>query len=327
MAFYRKKLYEPDSKEFFKVSRSKIDLFIECPRCFYLDRRLGIGRPAGFPFNLNSAVDSGNFRVQKFTSTGVYLLQWGGQGSEGEKFVRPWGIASDSLNNIYVVDNGFHAVKKFNSSGVFLLKWGTGGTGDGQFSKPNGVAVDQFNHVYVADSTNNRIQKFNSNGVYISQWGTGGTGDGQFKLPFGVDVDAEGSVFVADTSNNRIQKFTNTGIFVTKFGALGVGDGQLQFPQGLEVGTNGIVYVADTLNNRVQQFAKPCGRITVIKKVDPFPDSKDFTFTRNFGANFLLDDDNNPTLSNEITFEVPSPNNNFVITEICVCEHNVAITD
>ncbi|MDZ4284522.1 MAG: PD-(D/E)XK nuclease family protein [Patescibacteria group bacterium] len=41
----------------FKLSRSKIDLFLECPRCFYLDRRLGVGRPPGFPFNLNSAVD------------------------------------------------------------------------------------------------------------------------------------------------------------------------------------------------------------------------------------------------------------------------------
>ncbi len=41
----------------FKVSRSKIDLFLECPRCFYYDRKLGIGRPPGFPFTLNSAVD------------------------------------------------------------------------------------------------------------------------------------------------------------------------------------------------------------------------------------------------------------------------------
>ncbi|MBU0530914.1 PD-(D/E)XK nuclease family protein [Patescibacteria group bacterium] len=41
----------------FKVSRSKIDLFLECPKCFWLDRVKGIGRPPGFPFNLNSAVD------------------------------------------------------------------------------------------------------------------------------------------------------------------------------------------------------------------------------------------------------------------------------
>jgi hypothetical protein len=57
MAYYRKKLYDPKAEESFRVSRSKIDLFVECPRCFYLDRRLGVSRPQGFPFNLNSAVD------------------------------------------------------------------------------------------------------------------------------------------------------------------------------------------------------------------------------------------------------------------------------
>lgn len=41
-----------------KLSRSKIDLFGECPRCFYLDNKLGLKRPPGYPFNLNSAVDS-----------------------------------------------------------------------------------------------------------------------------------------------------------------------------------------------------------------------------------------------------------------------------
>jgi CRISPR/Cas system-associated exonuclease Cas4 (RecB family) len=55
--FYKKKLYLPEAKEAFRVSRSKIDLFLECPRCFYLDRKLGVSRPQGFPFNLNSAVD------------------------------------------------------------------------------------------------------------------------------------------------------------------------------------------------------------------------------------------------------------------------------
>ncbi len=52
-----KNLFDPNSREPFKISRSKIDLFLECPRCFYLDRRLGISRPRGFPFTLNNAVD------------------------------------------------------------------------------------------------------------------------------------------------------------------------------------------------------------------------------------------------------------------------------
>lgn len=51
-------IYLPGSPEPFKLSRSRIDLFIDCPRCFYLDRRLGVDRPPGFPFTLNSAVDA-----------------------------------------------------------------------------------------------------------------------------------------------------------------------------------------------------------------------------------------------------------------------------
>jgi len=50
-------LYDPKSTTPFRLSRSKIDLFLECPKCFYTDRRLGVGRPPGFPFALNSAVD------------------------------------------------------------------------------------------------------------------------------------------------------------------------------------------------------------------------------------------------------------------------------
>lgn len=41
-----------------KVSRSKIELFKNCSRCFYFDLKMGIGRPPSFPFTLNNAVDA-----------------------------------------------------------------------------------------------------------------------------------------------------------------------------------------------------------------------------------------------------------------------------
>lgn len=50
-------IYNPNSKEPFNISRSKIDMFVKCPRCFYIDRRLGIGRPSMPGWALNSAVD------------------------------------------------------------------------------------------------------------------------------------------------------------------------------------------------------------------------------------------------------------------------------
>src|ERR1700722_15407897 len=49
--------YKPGQKTAFKVSRSKIDLFINCPACFWLDRRLKITRPDSPPFQINKAVD------------------------------------------------------------------------------------------------------------------------------------------------------------------------------------------------------------------------------------------------------------------------------
>ncbi len=51
-------LYKSGQKEPFNVSRSKIDYFLECPQCFYLDRKLGITRPDMPGWSLNSAVDS-----------------------------------------------------------------------------------------------------------------------------------------------------------------------------------------------------------------------------------------------------------------------------
>lgn len=41
-----------------KLSRSKIDLFLNCQLCFYLDNKLGVARPKPFPMNLNIAVDT-----------------------------------------------------------------------------------------------------------------------------------------------------------------------------------------------------------------------------------------------------------------------------
>lgn len=50
-------LFDSSSKEPFRLSRTRIELFLECPRCFYLDRRLGVDRPSSYPLSLNVAVD------------------------------------------------------------------------------------------------------------------------------------------------------------------------------------------------------------------------------------------------------------------------------
>lgn len=40
-----------------RFSRSKLDLFTECPRCFWLDVKMGVKRPQPYPYTLSAAVD------------------------------------------------------------------------------------------------------------------------------------------------------------------------------------------------------------------------------------------------------------------------------
>ncbi len=51
------KAYVVGQNDPYKISRSKIELFRQCPRCFWLDARMKIKRPSGPPFSLNKAVD------------------------------------------------------------------------------------------------------------------------------------------------------------------------------------------------------------------------------------------------------------------------------
>jgi hypothetical protein len=54
---WEKGRFNPSSKEPYTISRSKVERYMECARCFWIEARYGIGRPDSFPFTLNNAVD------------------------------------------------------------------------------------------------------------------------------------------------------------------------------------------------------------------------------------------------------------------------------
>lgn len=49
--------YKAGQTQPYKISRSKIDSYVECSRCFWLDRVAGIKRPSTPPFQINKAID------------------------------------------------------------------------------------------------------------------------------------------------------------------------------------------------------------------------------------------------------------------------------
>ena len=201
--------------------------------------------------------DTGNHRIQKFSTNGTYIRKWGGtEGTGNGQFDSPEGLAVDSAGNIYVADTLNSRIQKFSSTGAFLTTWGTFGWNNSEFAFPGGVAVDKNNNIFVADSWNDRVQKFNSNGGFLGQWGGTGSSNGTFNTPEGIAVDSAGNVYVADTGNHRIQKFSTNGTYIRKWGGTeGTGNGQFDSPEGLAVDSAGNIYVADTLNSRIQKFS------------------------------------------------------------------------
>ena len=200
--------------------------------------------------------DTGNDRVEKFTSTGTFISQWGTSGTGPGQFNKPWGVAVDSSGNVYVTDTGNSRVEKFTGSGLFVSQWGTRGGGPGQFSflSPVGIAVDSSGDVYVVDTFNSRVEKFTGSGTYLTQFGSGGSGSGQLSGPNSVAVDSAGNVFVTDAGNSRVEEFAPSGTFTAMFGGNGTGPGQFTAAYGIAIDPSGNVYVVDGADARVEVF-------------------------------------------------------------------------
>ena len=177
--------------------------------------------------------DTGNQRVRRISVAGTIstVAGTGVKGSSGDggtaasaELSDPWGLAFDSLGNLYIADSGNHRVRKITPSGMISTVAGVGTSGFGgdgspataaRLSGPLGVAVDSIWNLYIADTGNHRVRKVNASGSISTIAGDGRnefSGDGgpavaaSLWLPFSVMVDPAGNVFVVDTFHHRLRK-------------------------------------------------------------------------------------------------------------------------
>jgi len=232
--------------------------------------------------------DTGNSRIQKFTSDGEFLSSWGTNSFENGELQSPVGIAIYE-NNVYVVDKMQNTIQKFDNDGNFILKWGGLGSENGQFIEPHGITINSSGVVYVADSMNHRIQTFTSNGEFLSSFGKSGFGDGKLKNP--VDVAVYGDfIYVSDPGNYKIEKYTSDGIFLKSFDYNFAGANVR--PGGLIADPNGDIYFVDAVKYRVVKMNSDGKTITTWGNIGigngKFLEPKDLVLD-NLGYLYVLD--------------------------------------
>ncbi len=145
-------------------------------------------------------------RIQKFTSDGKFLLEWGGHGSEPGQLLLPQSLAIDQQNRVWVADACNHRIQVFDTEGNLIDWWGTEGRAPGQLYYPYDLVPAPDGSVYVCEFGNNRIQRFTRDGQSLGCWGTHGRGEGQLNAPWALVCDRRGSIHVLDTNNHRVQK-------------------------------------------------------------------------------------------------------------------------
>ncbi len=206
--------------------------------------------------------DTWGYRIEKFDSTGKFLLKWGaGKDTTGSPdgnaayptgFYGPRSIAFDaSTGELYITDTGNKRVVVYDKQGNFKRQFGSVGSGQGQFNEPVGIALGPDGNVYVADLRNKRVEVLDKQGKYIKEIAVPSWKEAVLSEPY-LAFDPAGNLYVSDPANGAIIRFDQTGTQVATYNtASGL---TLLNPVGLTFAPDGTLYIADAAKNSIVKF-------------------------------------------------------------------------
>ena len=232
--------------------------------------------------------DTDNNAIRKITPGGVVTTFAGSAaGLAGHAdglgttalFNAPWGVVTDSSDNVYVADYGNDAIRKITPGGMVSTLVDSGTDVAAVFDGPDDVAVDSQGNVYVAAYRGNTIGKITPDGVVSTLAGTGTPGytngpgiSAQFNGPWSIATDSADHVYVSDYANNAIRKIDASGRVSTFAGSptglSGSTDGagtraRFAMPGYVTTDSAGNVYVTDIGNNTIRKITS-AGVVTTL---------------------------------------------------------------
>ncbi len=234
-------------------------------------------------YNGASLVATNILKIDNTVGVTVAGSAAGSSGNSNALLNTPFGVAVDSVGNVYVSDKNNHRVMKWAkgaaSGSLYAGTTGSSGFSSTQFKLPNGIFMSSSGTLYVSDQDNSRVQKFLP-GSNVGTTVAGGNNNGgtllQLSNPAGIFVDSDSNVYVADAGrgplmpsvNNRIVEWstkTPWKVAVTA-GVVVAGKvaNELSFPTGVYVDKLNNIFVADFYNKRVQEYVKATGAINTV---------------------------------------------------------------
>ncbi|HEX9356323.1 MAG TPA: NHL repeat-containing protein, partial [Streptosporangiaceae bacterium] len=102
--------------------------------------------------------DSGNGRVQVFTSQGRFIRQFGSYGSGKGQFFSPGNLVVDGSGNVYVADNQNQTLAKFSPAGTVIWRIGGSASSDPDLlgSKEPG-SIDAHGRIVTVNDDQGRV--------------------------------------------------------------------------------------------------------------------------------------------------------------------------
>jgi DNA-binding beta-propeller fold protein YncE len=172
------------------------------------------------------------------------------------KFSRPFGIALDKKDRLYVAEQGTKYIRVIDQEGNKLKS-----ITHESLERPADLALDEKRGlIYVVDgsfrnSKDHLVKVFDLEGKFLRDIGRGkGHGPGQLYFPTYVAVDKEGRVYVTETMNARVSVFNPEGKFLRHVGERGDAFGMFDKPKGIALDSFDNLYVVDSAWSNVQIF-------------------------------------------------------------------------
>jgi tripartite motif-containing protein 71 len=252
-------------------------------------------QPSGISTDLQGNIyvaDTGNNRVQKFTSGGELIAIVGGFGWENEQFQRPLDVCADNSLNVYVadydnqrivmLDKDLHWITAFYSNSSLQENF--------QFGFPRSIDVSIHDQLFVVDGENRRILKYGLNRIPELSFGAYDWGEGFLTNPVQLCISKFDMVYVSDSDAGIIFIYDYYGNYLTH-----IRNSFLVAPAGLAIDNYQILYVTDLENDQILCFDQN-GRLLILfgttgEKLGAFQNPNDLSVNQNLL--YVLDTDNN----------------------------------